>query len=47
MLANLPMAQLQLFPTAASAQASQIDYLYWFITTISIIMTGVIFLGVV
>jgi cytochrome c oxidase subunit 2 len=41
------MAQLQLFPTAASAQASQIDYLYWFITTISIIMTGVIFLGVV
>ena len=48
MLANWPLlAQLELYPPVASKQAVQIDYLYWFITIISIIMTGVIFLGVV
>ncbi len=48
MLVDLPfLAELQLFPTAASQQAHQIDDLYWFITVISIVMTGVIFLGVI
>ncbi len=47
MLANLQLlADLPLFPEAASAQASQIDALYWFLTIVSVIMTAVIFLGV-
>ena len=45
MWANLyPFADLQLFPVAASKQASQIDSLYWFITIVSVIMTALIFL---
>ncbi len=48
MLGSFPLvAQLQLFPVAASEQAHQIDNLYWFITIISIIMTLLIFLAVV
>ena len=46
MLANFPLlADLQLFPVAASSQAHDIDALYWFITAVSIVMTLVIFLG--
>jgi cytochrome c oxidase subunit II len=41
------LAQIQLFPVAASEQAGSIDALYWFLTIVSAIMTGVIFLGVI
>ena len=41
------LAQLQLFPVAASKEASQIDALYWFITIVAFIMTVVIFVGVI
>jgi len=41
------LAQLQLFPTAASKQAGPIDDLYWFLTIVSAIMTALIFLAVV
>lgn len=45
---NFPLlAQLQLFPEAASAQAPQIDALYWFITIISAVMTLLIFAAIV
>lgn len=37
------LAQLQLFPEAASAQAGPIDSLYWFITIVSAVMTLLIF----
>ncbi|MBV9611669.1 MAG: cytochrome c oxidase subunit II [Acidobacteriaceae bacterium] len=47
MLAKLALAQLQLFPVAASEQSHQIDALYWFINIVSIIMTVLIFLGVI
>jgi cytochrome c oxidase subunit 2 len=49
MLANLlPLiADLQLFPPAASAQAGPIDELYWFEVIVSAVMTILIFLGVV
>ncbi|HEY3939535.1 MAG TPA: cytochrome c oxidase subunit II [Bryobacteraceae bacterium] len=49
MLANLlPLiADLQLFPPAASAQAGPIDELYWFEVIVSAVMTVLIFLGVV
>jgi cytochrome c oxidase subunit 2 len=46
MLASVPfLADLQLFPVAASEQSHHIDALYWFITAISIVMTVIIFLG--
>jgi cytochrome c oxidase subunit 2 len=48
MFANaLTLADLQLFPVAASEQAHKIDALYWFITGVSIIMTAVIFIGLI
>jgi len=37
------LADLPLFPVAASKQADQIDALYWFITIISAVMTVLIF----
>lgn len=44
----LPLiAQLQLFPTAASQQAGPIDNLYWFEVVVSAIMTVLIFLAVI
>ncbi len=46
MLASMRiLADLPLFPVAASEQAGSIDALYWFITAISILMTVIIFLG--
>jgi cytochrome c oxidase subunit II len=48
MLTNLPLAQMiPLFPETASKEASQIDYLYYFITAVSVVMTVVIFAGVI
>lgn len=47
MLVNSVLAQLQLFPVAASEQAGPIDSLYWFLTIVSAVMTLLIFLGVV
>ncbi len=48
MWANAPfLAQLQLFPVAASEQAGPIDSLFWFLTIVSAIMTLVIFVGVI
>ncbi len=41
------LADLPLFPVAASAQAGSIDSLYWFLTVVSVIMTAVIFAAVV
>jgi cytochrome c oxidase subunit 2 len=41
------LAQLELFPVAASQQAHQIDALYWFINVVCIIMTVVIFIGII
>jgi cytochrome c oxidase subunit 2 len=41
------LADLQLFPTAASDQAGPIDSLYWFLTIVSAIMTLLIFAAVV
>ncbi len=47
MLGSFPLvAQLQLFPVAASEQAHQIDSLYWFITIVAIVMTLLIFLAI-
>ena len=37
------LAQLELFPVAASKEAGSIDALYWFITVVSAIMTVLIF----
>lgn len=37
------LAQLQLFPVAASEQAGKIDALYWFITFFAVVMTLAIF----
>jgi cytochrome c oxidase subunit 2 len=45
-VSSLILGQLQLFPVAASKQASQIDALYWFLTIVSAIMTVVIFVAV-
>ena len=49
MLASLPLllADLPLFPPAASAQAGPIDALYWFETIVSAIMTIGIFIAVI
>lgn len=49
MPANLlaPLAQLQLFPTAASHQAGPIDNLYLFEVVVSVIMTALIFLAII
>ncbi len=48
MWASLPLlADLQLFPVAASEQAGPIDSLYWFLTIVSAIMTLLIFVGVI
>ena len=41
------LADLRLFPVAASQQAGPIDSLYWFLTIVSGLMTALIFLGVV
>lgn len=46
MFANPLLAELPLFPVAASKQADQIDNLYWFISIVAIVMTIVIFAGV-
>jgi cytochrome c oxidase subunit 2 len=47
-LANIAMlADLQLFPVAASEQAGPIDSLYWFLTVVSGIMTVLIFVAIV
>ena len=40
------LAQIQLFPVAASKQAGDIDALYWFLTIVSTVMTVLIFFGV-
>ena len=48
MWANLPLlADLPLFPVAASEQAGPIDSLYWFLTIVSGIMTVLIFIAVI
>jgi len=48
MLSSLRLlADIPLFPPAASAQASSIDGLYWFETWVSAIMTLLIFLAIV
>ncbi|HEX4164954.1 MAG TPA: cytochrome c oxidase subunit II [Bryobacteraceae bacterium] len=48
MWVNLPIvADLSLFPVAASAQAGPIDSLYWFLTIVSAIMTALIFAAVI
>jgi len=39
----LPLAQMQLFPVAASEQSHSIDALYWFLTIVSVAMTLLIF----
>jgi cytochrome c oxidase subunit 2 len=44
---NFLVAALPLFPVAASAQAGEIDALYWFETIVTVVMTLVIFAGVV
>ncbi len=41
------LAELQLFPVAASEQAGPIDSLYWFLTIVSGIMTLAIFVAIV
>ena len=48
MWASLPiLADLSLFPVAASEQAGPIDGLFWFLTVVSAIMTVIIFAGVI
>jgi len=48
MLADfLLLADLQLFPVAASEQAGPIDSLYWFLTIVSAVMTLLIFVAVI
>jgi cytochrome c oxidase subunit II len=49
MLANLALilADIELFPVAASQQAGPIDGLYWFLTIVSAVMTAVIFVAVI
>ena len=44
---TLLLADLQLFPPAASAQAGSIDALYWFEVIVSAIMTAGIFIAVI
>src|SRR5579871_3079257 len=41
------LAQLKLIAPLASKQAVQNDLLFWFITIVTIVMTGVIFAGVI
>jgi cytochrome c oxidase subunit II len=43
----LPLAGIPLFPEQASAQASSIDGLYFFITAVTVIMTVLIFAAIV
>jgi cytochrome c oxidase subunit 2 len=44
MWASLPiLAQIPLFPPTASAQAAQIDALYWFLVAVSAVMSTLIF----
>ncbi len=45
-LALWPLAQLQLFPVAASEQSRSIDGLYWFLTVVSAVMTLLIFAAI-
>lgn len=48
MWGNLPVfANIPLFPPTGSDQAHQIDLLYFFICAVTIIMTGLIFAGVI
>lgn len=49
MLASLlpVLGDFSLFPNLATGQAREIDALWWFITGISIVMTGIIFLAIV
>ncbi len=48
MLGNLPLlAQIPLFPPVASKQAADIDLLYFFISGVTIVMTLLIFAGVI
>lgn len=47
MFASLLLAQLQLFPVAASEQSHSIDGLYWFLTIVSAVMTLLIFLCII
>ena len=45
-LGLLPIADLQLFPVAASEQSHSIDGLYWFLTIVSAVMTLLIFAAI-
>ncbi len=45
-LRSLPVADMQLFPVAASAQSHSIDGLYWFLTIVSVVMTLLIFAAI-
>jgi cytochrome c oxidase subunit 2 len=45
--AALPLAQIPLFPEQASEQAKGIDYLYFFITAVTVIMTVLIFAAII
>ena len=38
--------QLPLFPEAASSLAKNVDYLYYYLTAVTIVMTGLIFAAV-
>jgi cytochrome c oxidase subunit 2 len=43
LLGRLPLADLQLFPVAASEQSHSMDALYWLLTIVSAVMTVLIF----
>lgn len=45
--AVLPLAQMQLFPEAASEQSHSIDSLYWLLTVVSVVMTVLIFAAII
>ena len=35
--------QIPLFPEAASSTAASVDYLYYYLTAVTVVMTGLIF----
>lgn len=47
MFISFPIADIPLFPPAASAQAPEVDNLYFFLNVVTVIMTGAIFIAVI
>jgi cytochrome c oxidase subunit 2 len=47
MFANFPIADIPLFPPAASAQAPEVDALYFFLNAVTIVMSVAIFAAII